>query len=103
MAQPIQTRHKLTRAEASAIRDRIMSEMLALEEARMERMQDNESDMLLQTFDSGSMKSAEDENIVRRELNKVDPSAVVFSESWSSKKVRVGGWFLECQTYSTTR
>jgi len=36
------------------------------------------------------MKSAEDENIVRRELNKVDPSAVVFSESWSSKKVRVG-------------
>lgn len=90
MAQPNQTRHKLTRTESSAIRDRIMNEMLALEKARMERMQDNESDNLLQTFYGGS-ESIEDENIVRRELNKVDPSAVVFSESWSSKKVSVSG------------
>jgi len=33
--------------------------------------------------------SVEDEGIIRRELNKVDPSAVVFSESWAAKKVRM--------------
>jgi len=35
------------------------------------------------------MKSAEDEGIIRRELNRVDPSAVVFSESWGAKKSRI--------------
>lgn len=38
---------------------------------------------------SGSLKSVEDEGIIRRELNKVDPSAVVFSESWATKKSRI--------------
>ncbi|CAA7271686.1 unnamed protein product [Cyclocybe aegerita] len=90
MPQPLHTRLKLPRAEAAAIRDRIMKEMLALEEERMERMRGSEGEaMMRSSVVSGSMKSAEDEGIIRRELNKVDPSAVVFSESWSAKKNRI--------------
>ena len=82
------SRMRLPRAEASAIRDRIMKEMLFLEEERMERMKGSEGDIMLRnTIISGSSKSPEDEGIIRRELNKVDPSAVVFSESWATKKV----------------
>jgi phosphatidylinositol 4-kinase B len=33
------------------------------------------------------LKTAEDETIIKRELNKADPSAVIFSESWATKKV----------------
>ncbi|PPR08069.1 hypothetical protein CVT24_010530 [Panaeolus cyanescens] len=88
--QPIASRTRLPRAEAIAIRDRIMKEMNALEEQRMERMKGTMGDIELRVSDmSGSTKSAEDENIIRRELNKVDPSAVVFSESWSIKKNRI--------------
>ena len=88
VAQPMHTRLKLPRAEASAIRDRIMKEMLSLEEERMERMKGSEGEAMMRSSAvSGSMKSAEDEGIIRRELNKVDPSAVVFSESWTTKKV----------------
>ncbi|KAF8163315.1 kinase-like domain-containing protein [Crassisporium funariophilum] len=88
--QPMHSRMKLPRGEAAAIRDRIMKEMLALEEERMERMKGSEGDAMMRSSDvSGSMKSAEDEGIIRRELNKVDPSAVVFSESWSAKKSRI--------------
>jgi len=65
-----------------------MNEMLLLEEERMERMAGREGNtMLRNSIASGSMKSVEDERIIRQELNKIDPSAVVFSESWSSKKV----------------
>jgi len=82
---------KLQYSEAAAIRARIMNEMLALEEERMERMRDHgEDEQLMGLGDvSGSMKSAEDEHIIRRELNKADPSAVIFSESWTTKKVGV--------------
>ncbi|RDB21050.1 Phosphatidylinositol 4-kinase PIK1alpha [Hypsizygus marmoreus] len=86
----MQHRMKLQHAEAAAIRDRIMQEMLALEEQRMERMRENrETDGMMRLDVSGSMKSAEDEGIIRRELNKADPSAVVFSESWAAKKSRI--------------
>lgn len=82
-------RMKLQHAEAAAIRRRIMEEMLALEEERMERMRENrDGEGILRVGDmGGKMKTAEDEGIIRRELSKVDPSAVVFSESWSAKKV----------------
>lgn len=91
-----QQRMKLQHAEAAAIRDRIMQEMLALEEQRMERMRENrEGDGMMRLDISGSMKSAEDEGIIRRELNKADPSAVVFSESWAAKKVRQPLWRLQ--------
>ena len=83
------SRMRLPRAEATAIRDRIMKEMNALEEERMERMKGSEvGAMMGASTISGSSKSAEDEGIIRRELNKVDPSAVVFSESWAAKKVQ---------------
>lgn len=84
-------RLKLQHAEASAIRDRIMKEMLALEEERMARMRENsEVGGTMNIGDvSNSLKTAEDETIIRRELNKADPSAVVFSESWAAKKSRI--------------
>lgn len=82
-------RMKLQHAEAAAIRSRIMEEMLALEEERMERMKENrDGEGILRVGDmGGKMRTAEDEGIIRRELSKVDPSAVVFSESWAAKKV----------------
>lgn len=82
-------RMRLQHTEAAAIRNRIMDEMLALEEERMERMKENrEGEGTLKMGDiSGNMKTAEDEGIIRRELSKADPSAVVFSESWAAKKV----------------
>lgn len=81
------TRMKVQHSEAAAIRDRIMAEMLALEEERMERMRENrEGEGMMRIGDvSGGMKS-EDEGIIRRELNRADPSAIVFSESWAAKK-----------------
>ena len=83
-------RMKLQASEAAAIRDRIMEEMLALEEERMARMRENgvNEGSLRITAANGDLKSAEDEGIIRRELSKADPSAVVFSESWAAKKVR---------------
>jgi len=81
------TRMRVQHAEAAAIRDRIMQEMLTLEEERMARMREGEFG-----FESGSsvgMKTAEDEGIIKRELRKADPSAVVFSESWVAKKSRI--------------
>lgn len=82
-------RMRLQYSEASGIRDRIMKEMMDLEEERMERMKENREDRgMIRIGDlSGGMKTAEDEGIIRRELNKADPSAVVFSESWAAKKV----------------
>ncbi|KAJ8454205.1 hypothetical protein ONZ45_g19394 [Pleurotus djamor] len=86
--QQTMTRMRLQPSEAAAIRERIMKEMIALEEERMARMRGDPQDMLQMDI-SGSTKSAEDESIIRRELNKADPSAVVFSESWSAKKSRI--------------
>lgn len=68
-----------------------MKEMNSLEEERMERMRGNDDDIVMRSSSaaSGSLKTMEDENIIRKELNKADPSAVVFSESWSTKKVNI--------------
>ena len=80
-------RLRLQYAEAKAIRERIMKEMMLLEEQRMERMKEGENYGGMLKFGIGSSNSAEDESIIRKELNKADPSAVVFSESWANKKV----------------
>lgn len=81
-------RMKVQFSEAAAIRDRIMTEMLALEEERMERMREHrEGESMMQVGRVGGGMKTEDEGIIRRELNRVDPSAIVFSESWASKKV----------------
>lgn len=86
----VPTRMKVKHSEAAAIRDRIMKEMLSLEEERMGRMREsNEDGVTMKIGDlSRNMRTTEDENIIRRELSRADPSAVVFSESWSAKKVR---------------
>lgn len=80
---------RLQLSEASAIRDRIMQEMMALEEERVERMRAAESIQFGDIGNMGVANTAEDEGIIRRELNKEDPSAVVFSESWAAKKSRI--------------
>ncbi len=82
-------RPKLLPSEAAAIRDRIMNEMLALEEERMQRMRENRDSHSALRIGVPMMNTIEDEGIIRRELSKVDPSAVVFSESWAAKKSRV--------------
>ena len=86
---PQPQRMKLQPSEAAAIRDRIMNEMLALEEERMQRMRENRDDHSALRIGMTMTNTMEDEGIIRRELNKVDPSAVVFSESWAAKKSRV--------------
>jgi phosphatidylinositol 4-kinase len=68
-----------------------MKEMMALEEERMERTKEHREGGgvgYLRLTAGSALNSAEDESIIRKELNKVDPSALVFSESWASKKVR---------------
>ncbi|KAI5453294.1 Phosphatidylinositol 4-kinase pik1alpha (PI4-kinase)(PtdIns-4-kinase) [Naganishia albida] len=79
---------RLAPAEATAIRDRIMAEMMSLEEERVTRMTAQPDGYTVQPSASDG-KTAEDESIIRRELNKADPSAVVFKESWSAKKSRI--------------
>ncbi|KAG1715702.1 hypothetical protein ID866_1465 [Astraeus odoratus] len=81
------TRMRVNHSEAAAIRDRIMKEMLALEEERMARMREGETGLAESSV--GGLKTVEDEGIIKRELNKADPSAVVFSESWDAKKSRI--------------
>ncbi|WWC63605.1 uncharacterized protein I303_106210 [Kwoniella dejecticola CBS 10117] len=96
---------KLAAAQAAAIRERIMEEMMALEEERVARMTDRPEGVEIEqpATDSngngngngshengqGQGQTAEDEGIVRRELNKADPSAAVFKESWTAKKSRI--------------
>jgi len=64
---------RLAAAQAAAIRDRIMEEMMALEEERVARMTARPEGQEIEEK-AGGEKTAEDENIVRRELNKADPS-----------------------------
>lgn len=84
-------RMRLQPAEAAAIRERIMAEMIALEEQRMARMMEHgEGEGIKGISDPGrASNTKEDEAIVRRELNRADPSAAVFRESWASKKARI--------------
>ncbi|KAG8961256.1 Phosphatidylinositol 4-kinase pik1alpha (PI4-kinase)(PtdIns-4-kinase) [Tulasnella sp. 419] len=89
---PSSSRSKLQPSEVAAITERIMQEMLALEEERMARMREqveNEAGGDVMIRETAGGKTAEDEGIVRRELNKADPSAAVFRESWAAKKARI--------------
>jgi len=67
-----------------------MQEMMTLEEERLERMKAGEGNAFRAIGDSWrGAKSAEDDGIIRRELNRVDPAATVFREAWASKKTRI--------------
>jgi phosphatidylinositol 4-kinase len=63
---------KLAAVQAAAIRERIMEEMMALEEERVTRMTELPEGVSIEGGKEGN--TAEDEGIVRRELNKADPS-----------------------------
>jgi len=70
---------KLAAAQAAAIRDRIMEEMMSLEEERVARMTDRQEgeevvSAGVNAAGGEGSSTAEDEGIVRRELNKADPS-----------------------------
>ena len=86
----------LSAQEAAMIRERIMSEMMALEEERMARMRASSRASNGRRLDSGSLSAAqmqseatEEESIVMRAVNKDDPSGAVFQESWPDKKSRI--------------
>ncbi|WOO79640.1 Phosphatidylinositol 4-kinase pik1 [Vanrija pseudolonga] len=80
---------RLAAAQAAAIKERIMEEMMALEEERVSRMTHRPEGVQIDTGVSTEGKTAEDEGIVRREINKADPSAAIFKESWTAKKSRI--------------
>ena len=82
--EPAPTR--VSYADAQVIRQRIMEEMMALEEQRMERMKRGGQYF---TRRKRNTMAAEDENAVLRAVNKDDPSAAYFRESWTVKKERI--------------
>lgn len=83
---------RLLHAETEAIRKRIMEEMMALEEERMRRMKTGGRNITASRARARSKQGqmAEDEEeAVLRAVNKDDPSAAMFSESWAAKKQRI--------------
>ncbi|MCO5584876.1 hypothetical protein L7F22_038808 [Adiantum nelumboides] len=75
---------KLVHTDTEMIRKRIMQEMMALEEERMERMKLVSSNRKIRRG-----ANVEDEATVQKAVNKDDPSAAMFRESWASKKARI--------------
>ena len=73
-AAPTVRQRVLSAQEAASIRERIMSEMMQLEEERMRRT---------------VRETTEDESVVMRAVNKDDPSGAVLQESWEAKRSRV--------------
>ncbi|GAA5867511.1 hypothetical protein JCM3774_003860 [Rhodotorula dairenensis] len=84
---PTQRPRVLAPHDAAAIRERIMSEMMALEEERMERMR---SDVQNRTYiASTGVAGKEDNSVVMRAVSKDDPSGAVFAESYTAKMARI--------------
>ena len=83
----------LAPSEASAIRERIMSEMMSLEEERMARMRassrSSRNGSWAVTKEQVHPETTEEESIVMAAVNKEDPSGAVFQESWADKKSRI--------------
>ena len=69
---PHERQRVLSPIEATAIRNRIMGEMMALEEERMERMRDD--GRVRSGWTAGAEAGVEDEAVVLRAVNKDDPS-----------------------------
>ncbi|KAI8359110.1 hypothetical protein EDC96DRAFT_553919 [Choanephora cucurbitarum] len=82
----------IVKTSTEGIRQKIIAEMMALEDDRMEKM-------ALEGVargigggggeGAGSAKKLDDEQRVAMVVNKEDPSAVVFSEDWETKKERI--------------
>ncbi|KAN0059793.1 Phosphatidylinositol 4-kinase pik1alpha (PI4-kinase)(PtdIns-4-kinase) [Thecaphora frezii] len=80
---------RLMHAETEAIRKRIMQEMMALEEERTQRMKAGGKSFGRSRRAKGAAPAPEDEEAVLRAVNKDDPSAAMFRESWAAKKARI--------------
>lgn len=85
-AAPSQGGSRVIYADTEVIRRKIMHEMMVLEEERMERMK---AGGRLLTRKKRPQLEAEDETVVLRAVNKDDPSAAYFKESWAIKKERI--------------
>lgn len=79
---------KVIYADTEVIRKKIMHEMMALEEGRMKRMQAGGKALGRR---NRHRLEAEDETAVMRAVNKDDPSAAFFKESWTAKRERIRG------------
>lgn len=79
---------RLIHTDTEMIRKRIMQEMMALEEERMERMKSG-SRKIGGGASRRAAPSVEDEATVLRAVNKDDPSAAMFRETWAAKKARI--------------
>ncbi|WFC97413.1 1-phosphatidylinositol 4-kinase [Malassezia yamatoensis] len=77
---------KVLSVDTEKIRQRIMDEMAALEEQRMERMK--KGGMFFGKHRPNPLAAA-DETAVLRAVNKDDPSAAYFRESWLAKRERI--------------
>ncbi|GAA5893017.1 hypothetical protein JCM5296_003405 [Sporobolomyces johnsonii] len=85
---PTQRPRVLAPQDAAAIRERIMSEMMSLEEERMERMRGSVQARSGWSKTSG-LGGTEDNAVVMRAVNKDDPSGAVFAESFDAKTARI--------------
>ncbi|RIB04011.1 kinase-like domain-containing protein [Gigaspora rosea] len=79
-----------TRADTEAIRKKIISEMMGLEEERMLKITtQGVTSVVGNGGEGGGGEMLEDERRVLIAVNKDDPSAAVFSEEWETKKERI--------------
>ncbi|WAR59272.1 hypothetical protein PtB15_10B614 [Puccinia triticina] len=91
----------LSPQQSQAIKDKIMSEMMLLEEERMQRMrldiitgnpkQPGASGGESKSSTGGTQKNSHvaDESVVMKAVNEEDPSGKMLSESWASKRARI--------------
>jgi hypothetical protein len=80
------------RASTEGIRHKIIAEMMALEDDRMEKMAMEGVDKGVGGGGgegAGNEKKLDDAKRVAMVVNKEDPSAAVFSENWETKKERI--------------
>ncbi|CAG8456006.1 7775_t:CDS:10 [Ambispora leptoticha] len=80
-----------TKADTEAIRQKIIKEMMTLEEERMLKMTTEGviSGVGGNGGEGGGGEMLEDEKLVLNAVNKDDPSAAVFREDWGTKKQRI--------------
>lgn len=89
---PSQQDNVTIRASTEGIRQKIIAEMMALEDDRMEKMAMEGVDKGVGGGGgegAGNERKLDDEVRVAMVANKEDPSAAVFSEDWEAKKERI--------------
>lgn len=80
-------RHKvLTPLQSQAIKDKIMAEMMALEEERVQRMK---MDQVVGERKAFGFEDITDEAVVMKAVNEDDPSGRMLGESWEEKRNRI--------------